>query len=174
MPGLELTSVQILRRHADPDKVVHMYTHILAGLDGSPQAPWVLRHAADLAARTGAVLHLCRAVSVPVGVPFDAWMLTGNELTARLLSYGAEELQALAHDFHPSFTPIAWGQHYCRFGSPGQVIVDLAVEIQANLIVVGSHGYGILDRIIGTTAARIVNNAHCSVLVVRARAPVPS
>jgi nucleotide-binding universal stress UspA family protein len=35
------------------------------------------------------------------------------------------------------------------------------------LIVIGSHGYGGLDRVLGTTAARVVNHALCSVLVVR-------
>ena len=43
---------------------------------------------------------------------------------------------------------------------------------------IGSHGYGGLDRILGTTAARVVNHALCSVFVVRASAesvalPVP-
>jgi universal stress protein F len=34
-------------------------------------------------------------------------------------------------------------------------------------VVIGSHGYGGLDRVLGTTAAKIVNHASCSVLVVR-------
>jgi len=35
----------------------------------------------------------------------------------------------------------------------------------------GSHGYGFLERLVGTTAARIVNHARCSVLVVRGEEP---
>ncbi|HVU00723.1 MAG TPA: universal stress protein [Polyangiaceae bacterium] len=31
----------------------------------------------------------------------------------------------------------------------------------------GSHGYGTLDRVLGTTAAKVVNHAARSVLVVR-------
>jgi nucleotide-binding universal stress UspA family protein len=42
-----------------------------------------------------------------------------------------------------------------------------ARAIGADLIVIGSHGYGGLDRVLGTTAARVVNHADRSVLVVR-------
>ena len=37
----------------------------------------------------------------------------------------------------------------------------------ADLIVVGSHGYSGIDHLLGTTAARVVNHADRSVLVVR-------
>jgi nucleotide-binding universal stress UspA family protein len=36
-----------------------------------------------------------------------------------------------------------------------------------DLIVIGSHGYGALDHVLGTTAAKVVNHADRSVLVVR-------
>jgi nucleotide-binding universal stress UspA family protein len=147
-----------------------MFKHILAALDGSPRAPKVLRHAADLAARTGAVLHLCRAVHLPLDVPADAFTLTGDELAARLLEHGTQELAAMAQALTPPVTPIVWGERVCRFGVPGQVIVEVADELHVDVIVIGSHGYHMVERILGTTAARIVNHAHCSVLVVRADA----
>ena len=34
--------------------------------------------------------------------------------------------------------------------------------------VIGSHGYDTMDKLIGTTAAKVVNHAEVSVLVVRA------
>ena len=39
-----------------------------------------------------------------------------------------------------------------------------------DLIVLGSHGYHVLDRILGTTAARVANLAHRNVFVVHDRA----
>ena len=36
-----------------------------------------------------------------------------------------------------------------------------------DLIVIGSHGYGAIDRVLGTTAAKVVNHADRTVLVVR-------
>ncbi|MBL9101120.1 MAG: universal stress protein [Myxococcales bacterium] len=146
-----------------------MYKHILAALDGSPRAPRVLREAAELAARTGATLHLCRAVTVPHGMPTDAFFYTGEVLEARLVEHGLRELGALVEGLHPTHTPIVWGQRVCRLGTPGQLVVDLAAELGADLVVLGSHGYGLIDRLLGTTAARIVNHAPCNVLVVRER-----
>ena len=54
-----------------------------------------------------------------------------------------------------------------KIGTPWSAICDEAKKIKADLIVIGSHGYGTLDRILGTTAAKVVNHAECSVLVVR-------
>jgi nucleotide-binding universal stress UspA family protein len=144
-----------------------MYKHILAALDGSSRAPQVLHHAAELAARTGAVLHLCRAVTVPVGVPDDTWMLAAADLTTRLLDDGTRDLTRLASDLHPTTTPLLWGERVCRLGPPAALIAEVAAELHADLVVIGSHGYGLLDRILGTTAARVVNTIPCSVLVVR-------
>jgi len=145
-----------------------MYKHILAALDGSPRAPQVLHTAAELAARTGATLHLCRAVTVPVGVPDDSWMLSAADLPTRLLDHGARDLTRLAQDLHPTTTPILWGERVCRLGPAAPTISDIAGELHADLVVVGSHGYGLLDRILGTTSARVVHHSPCSVLVVRA------
>jgi universal stress protein A len=144
-----------------------MYTQILAALDDSPRAPEVLRHAASLAAHSGARLHLCHAVNVPLGLPADAWMLSFDELQARLLDHANGSLIRLVEQLHPPTTPIHWGDHLTRIGRPAQVIVELADELAADLLVIGSHGYGPVDRLLGTTAARVVNTANTSVLVVR-------
>ncbi len=144
-----------------------MYKHILAALDGSPRSPHVLRQAAELAARTSATLHLCHAVNVPLGLPADAWTLSGEELHARLVDHGLRSLTQLAEGLDPPVTPLLWGERVCRIGRPAQVIVALADELRADLLVIGSHSLDVLDRLLGTTAARVVNHAHCSVLVVR-------
>jgi len=52
-------------------------------------------------------------------------------------------------------------------GVAWQAICDGAHEQQADLVVIGSHGYSGFDRLLGTTAAKVVNHAQCSVLVVR-------
>lgn len=144
-----------------------MYKHILAALDGSPRSPQVLRHAAELCARTGATLHLCHAINVPLGLPADTWTLSGDDLQARLIDHGLHELTTLAEGLHPHITPVRWGERVCRIGRPAQVIVDLGEELKVDLIVIGCHSLAVLDRLLGTTAARVVNHAHCDVLVVR-------
>jgi nucleotide-binding universal stress UspA family protein len=140
-----------------------MYKHILAALDGSPRTENVLRTAERLAVSDGAALHLCRAVNIPLGMPIEAWALSGDELAGRLVEDAQRELAALRQTLQ---TPLP-GEILVRLGRPAQVVVDLADAIPADLIVVGSHGYYGIDRLLGTTAARVVNHARCSVLVVR-------
>lgn len=54
------------------------------------------------------------------------------------------------------------------FGTPDRRIVELAVEEAADLIVVGSHGYNRLERLLlGSVSDAIVHHAPCKVLVVR-------
>jgi nucleotide-binding universal stress UspA family protein len=52
-------------------------------------------------------------------------------------------------------------------GHPGRVMVDYAQENGADCIVVGSHKPGLGDYFLGSTAARIVRHAPCSVHVLR-------
>jgi nucleotide-binding universal stress UspA family protein len=53
-------------------------------------------------------------------------------------------------------------------GNAKEVIVEEAREWRADLIVVGSHGYGRLRRmVLGSVAGAVVANAPCSVQVVR-------
>ena len=52
-------------------------------------------------------------------------------------------------------------------GTPWDAICRKATELQASMIVIGSHGYSGLDRLLGTTAGKVVNHADCSVMVVR-------
>jgi len=54
------------------------------------------------------------------------------------------------------------------FGSPESRIVETAEEINADLIIVGSHGYNSWERLLlGSVSNSVVQHAPCSVLVVR-------
>jgi len=55
-------------------------------------------------------------------------------------------------------------------GHSGQAVTDYAKEIGADCIVVGSHKPGLQDFFLGSTAARIVRHAPCSVHVLRQEA----
>lgn len=52
-------------------------------------------------------------------------------------------------------------------GHAGRTIADYAVEVGADCIIVGSHRPGLKDFFLGSTAARIVRYAECSVHVLR-------
>jgi nucleotide-binding universal stress UspA family protein len=52
-------------------------------------------------------------------------------------------------------------------GSPGSALVKYAGRIGADCIIVGSHKPGLSDYFLGSTAARVVRHAPCSVHVLR-------
>lgn len=53
-------------------------------------------------------------------------------------------------------------------GSSGQMIVHVAAEVGADVVVVGSHGHGWFKRVvIGSTSQYVVHHCRCPVLVVR-------
>ena len=61
-----------------------------------------------------------------------------------------------------------------RSGNPFEEIVNAAKELGVGLIVIGSHGYTGLERLLlGSTADRVVQYAPCPVLVVKDNATVP-
>ena len=54
-----------------------------------------------------------------------------------------------------------------RVGHPYKTILEVAEEKNADLIIVASHQPGLQDYFLGSTAAKVVRHATCSVLVVR-------
>ncbi len=52
-------------------------------------------------------------------------------------------------------------------GYPGMTLTEYAEEIGADCIIVGSHKPDLQDYLLGSTAARVVRHAPCSVHVLR-------
>jgi universal stress protein F len=140
--------------------------HILVCLDASSRAPSVLAAAADLAQRTGARLSLLRAVGLPPELNKIISVDLGANVIETLQSKAKEELDVLAQDLPKALVE---GIHI-HVGTPWDTICREARELDADVVVLGSHGYGGLDRVLGTTAAKVVNHCDRSVYVVRARA----
>jgi len=138
---------------------------LLVGLDASPRAEIVLRTAADLAKRAGAKVILFRSVGLPIEIPRDAYSLPPDALAEKLEQDAKADLARLAAEIDPA---IVQGT-LVHIGTPWQAICAAAKEQAADLIVIGSHGYAGLDRLMGTTASKVVNHADRSVLVVRNR-----
>ena len=136
---------------------------VLVGLDGSPRAVGVLATATAIARAQGAKLTLVRAVGLPPEVPEDFWKTTDEPLLTVLQRHAQESLDAQAKQVPAEVA----GERLVVIGVPWQAICDTARRIDAELIVIGSHGYAGFDRLLGTTAAKVVNHATCSVLVVR-------
>ena len=136
---------------------------ILVGLDASPRSKTVLDAAIDLARRTGAKLRLLRAVGLPAELPANVWAMPPAQLTEQFLVTAKRELDDAASRIPPEL----YDGSSAQVGVAWETICRVARDCHADLIVIGSHGYGVLDRIIGTTAAKVVNHCDRSVFVVR-------
>jgi nucleotide-binding universal stress UspA family protein len=135
----------------------------LVGLDGSEHQARVLNEAVAWAKKAGAKLLLFRSVGLPPSLPPDALGRSPTEIEQMLVGRARADLEGL-RDLVP---PDCFGGISVREGTPWRGVLEAAHAENVDLIIIGSHGYGGLDRVLGTTAAKIVNHADRSVLVVR-------
>jgi universal stress protein F len=136
---------------------------ILVGLDSSARAPAVLAAASELAGLANAKLIIYRAVNVPPDMPHEALAVTDLRLEDLLMRNAYSQLEQLAKGVPPARVE----KLLAELATPWDGICRAAHEQVVDLIVIGSHGYGKLDRILGTTAAKVVNHSDRNVLVVR-------
>ena len=116
-----------------------------------------------MARAMGAELFLMRAVGVPAGLPPDAFRASPTALVEQWHRDAVLDLERLAATLDTELVVHV----LARIGNPWSAICAAAREHDVNLVVVGSHGYEGVDHLIGTTAAKVVNHADCSVFVVR-------
>lgn len=136
---------------------------ILVGLDSSPRSANVLDAALHLATVTGAQLVVYRAIGVPPDLPREVLTVPEASLEGVLERNARDELaRMLANVPADRIEKVV-----TAFATPWDGICRAATEYDVDLIVIGSHGYGALDRLLGTNAAKVVNRAERNVLVVR-------
>ena len=140
---------------------------ILVPLDFSRHAEPVLEWAAHLAEEHQSRLLLLHAYHLPVEfqqlegayLPQDFWASVKTEAEQNLNRY-AEPLRAkgLAVDV------------IVREGYPATVIEEEAVDLEVDLIVIGTRGLsGLKHLLLGSIAERVVQKSPCPVLTVKTR-----
>src|SRR5215213_4816818 len=127
-------------------------TKILVATDGSSDAALAARAAADLAKTTGAEFHLVHAWQVGVSPRLGTYLRTQAERDARALLEGqVEVVQTLGASVAGS---------HLREGRAVEEILDLAEEIRAGLVVMGSRGLGPVGRLLlGSVCEGVVHDA---------------
>jgi universal stress protein F len=136
---------------------------ILVCLDASPRAVFVLQTATDLAVKMGAKLVLLRSVGLPAEIDQEFYVHAAGSMTDMLVAKAKKELDVLSKDV-PAGVFEGFDVH---IGTPWDTICREAKARDCDLVVLGSHGYSGMDRILGTTAAKVVNHCERSVLVAR-------
>jgi nucleotide-binding universal stress UspA family protein len=144
-------------------------TTVLLATDGSKDAELATTTALDLANSTSSELHIvlveeeAYAYVDPSGYPF----FTDAELEHELEQQARMRLDAEVEKRRSAGGAVA--QAHLRVGAAAAAeIVDLAEDIGAGLIVMGSRGLGGIRRaLMGSVSDSVVRHAHCPVLVVR-------
>jgi nucleotide-binding universal stress UspA family protein len=141
-----------------------MIRKILVALDGSPRASGVVAAAVEVGECFGATLIAVRAIQIPPEFPPAAHVLEADPLASHLESVAQEDMRVLIEGAGG-----VWAAPLVRRGQPWRAILDAAEQNDVDLMVLGSHGYDGIDRLLGTTAAKVANLAPRNVLIVHDR-----
>ena len=140
---------------------------IVVGTDGSRSAALAVAQAAGLAAAVGATLHVVsahlrgatrRRPTGPGDEPTLGWLASTPD--------DAERATAIARRIAASAGVTATTE--TRRGDPASVLLAVAAEHGADLVVVGNRGlHGARRFLLGGVAAKVARHAPCSVLIAR-------
>ena len=115
-----------------------MYKTLVVGTDGSPTADMAVQAAAELARSLGAALHIVTAFRAPrpgMGAAVRVAMVDSGAGQAL-----AEESARAVGEGHREVRGRLVAEAHGAQGNPDDVILATAVEVGADLIVVGSKG----------------------------------
>jgi nucleotide-binding universal stress UspA family protein len=139
-----------------------MFKTILHAHDGSEGAGKALATAIQLAKMTGARLHMVCVEDLPqfpeIISEVKAEKPTADRYFRSVIARARETaaVEGVSLDVH------------LKTDHPVRTIVDMAGELQADLLVIGATGHSaFFGRLLGTRADRIVDLPPCTVLVVR-------
>jgi len=144
-----------------PPLAIHL-KNILVPLDFSEQSLKSLQYAIPFAKQFGARLTLLHVVDLPVYTPELPYPPPLGPEHHEAVKKHLDEIRATKIPAEVSVETAV--RHNFVF----EGILEVAREIQADLIITTTHGYtGLKHMLIGSTAENIVRKAPCPVLVVR-------
>jgi nucleotide-binding universal stress UspA family protein len=140
-----------------------MYERIVVGTDGSDSAGIAVRHALRLAKQTGGTVHVVTAWQ-----PMPALALSGQmgPTTPMPLDDGAwvEDLHRTVKD-QGDVLGVEVESHAVQ-GPAAQALLELAEQVEADLVVVGNAGMQGLRGHLSSVPNTVAHKAPCAVLLV--------
>jgi nucleotide-binding universal stress UspA family protein len=140
---------------------------ILIATDFSECAEQALDYAVALAGVLGAKLHLLNVIVIPTLAIPQVGVAVASTLIEPMVRTQQAEL-----DKRVTRHASAGIETVLRTGDARDAVVDVAREIGADLIVMGTHGRrGVRRALIGSIAESVVRTAPCPVLTIREHKP---
>lgn len=138
---------------------------ILVSVDFSEACDRVLDYAIELASRLRAHVTVLHVFSLPVYNFPDGSFVPTAEVADRVGQAARQQLDAVVERRRSQGVELTG---VLRSGSPGPEICAVATEVGADLIVVGTHGRGVVGRaLLGSVANTVVRSATQPVLTLR-------
>ena len=143
------------------------YSQVVVGFDFSPSSRAALSRAIALATRAPFhVLHIACVIEPRSPLPAVPGKQVDYEYAEQvqraLAGVIEQELRAANASVRVHFYV------HARIGKPAEEILQLAREVGADLIIVGSKGLAGIERLVlGSVSERVVREAECAVMVAR-------
>jgi nucleotide-binding universal stress UspA family protein len=143
----------------------HAMKTVLAPVDFSSITQRVVEEAAVLSRVAGARLVLLNVVPPP---PMMASEFAANDVAVHVLEGAKRTAIARLARLRTQLAARGITAHaFHVVGLPGPRITEQAERLEADLIVIGSHGHGsIYNLLVGSTTTRVLQTASCPVVVV--------
>src|SRR5688572_6510846 len=140
--------------------------NILVPTDLSEYAEEALDYACELAAKLDATIHIVNVIGIPaLGLPELGVALTSTVIDSLIV----DNQKALDELAARKCNQARMGQVLLKTGDARDLINQTAIEVAADLIVMGTHGRrGVSRALLGSVAETVVRTAPCPVLTVRA------
>ena len=137
---------------------------IVVGTDGSPDAEAAIRKVIELAGGTGAPVHLVAAY--PGRSTLERLGMTARQDTVDMRGVAMDVLARDERRFEEAGFTV---EKHAREGDPAHVIMDVAEEKDASMIVVGARGTagGGSRFTLGNVASKLAHHVSRSLLIVR-------
>jgi nucleotide-binding universal stress UspA family protein len=142
---------------------------IVVAFDFSPSAEQALARAIEVVARAPQhVMHVAAVIDVHGG-PLVGTLGGATYRDADHLQQVVSERVAAAFAGRPTAAEVQFYVH-ARIGKAHEEVLELAREVGADLIFIGSHGKTGFERmLLGSVSEKVVREAKCPVMVVRAK-----
>jgi len=139
---------------------------VLVPTDFSDSAKHAFSYGVSFAREYHAELILLHVVeNLTVGYASDLFPVPMAEVFQEISGYARAELAKLAAEAKQKGAAVS---ELVVQGKPSAEIVRYAAENEVDMIVLGTHGKGMLDQaLFGSTTERVVRRAPCPVLTVR-------
>ncbi|MFQ5679078.1 MAG: universal stress protein [Gemmatimonadota bacterium] len=169
---LRLAGIPVLTvrqpRHAEP-RPPGPIERIVIPMDFSSHSNVALEYAAELAGTFGSRLHLLHVIDRLVYPDFYLPVVFPDANLPELRRRARERLEELAAEFRRGRGAGLVVETEVRVERAAHTIAEYAEEIEADLIVMASHGLRGLERVLlGSVAEGVMTHAPCSLLTVRA------